>query len=148
MNLRERSDLGPSIFRKGDEQTALISLPLAVFYTRKLFVYSIPEMIAGMRLWPRAEMRRCFVLNELRHILLVSQNRVEIAKSDRHDRLSHRCKLAKHLWRAQHAVPLRKKVESKFRRSKSGNFGDLSGALVFVLCGLRSVLIPEFGDLI
>jgi hypothetical protein len=31
---------------------------------------------------------------------------------------------------------------------KSENFGDLSGARLFVLCELRGVLLPEFGDLI
>ena len=113
-------------------------------------------------------MTRGFVLSGLRRILLVGLCRVEIAKSDRHNRFSHRCKLAKHLCRAQpretiplrkysgqgdaksaHApAPLRKNVESKFDRGKSGNFGDLSGAPVFVFWELRGVLIPEFGDLI
>src|SRR5580704_10481977 len=97
-------------------------------------------------------MTRGFVLSELRRILLVRLCRVEIAKSDRHNRFSHRCKLAKYLRRAEpretiplrkysgqgdakcgHApAPLRKKEESKFGRGKSGNFGDLSGAPVFV----------------
>ena len=119
-----------------------------------------PDLTDIERLWPRVEMRGCFVLSELRRILLVRLCRVEIAKSDRHNRFSHRCKLAKHLSRAQpretirdaksaHApAPLRKKVESKFRRGKSGNFGDLSRGPLFVFCEIRCVLIPEFGDLI
>ena len=126
------------------------------------YPFAIPqgEGTQNARLWPRVEMARSFVLSELHHILLVRLCRVEIAKSDRHNRFSHRCKLAKHLSRAQpretirdaksaHApAPLRKKVESKFRRGKSGNFGDLSRGPLFVFCEIRCVLIPEFGDLI
>jgi hypothetical protein len=34
-------------------------------------------MRVDVRLWPRVEIGRCFVLSELRRILLVEQNRVE-----------------------------------------------------------------------
>jgi hypothetical protein len=39
---------------------------------------SCPDVTVAVRLWPRVEMSRSFLLRELRHILHIWQNRVEM----------------------------------------------------------------------
>jgi len=45
MNLRERNKSQASISWKGEKQTALMSLPLALVHPRRLFVFSVSSRV-------------------------------------------------------------------------------------------------------
>jgi len=49
MNQRERSGLNRAIFGKGSEESALILLPLALLYPRKLVLFPVHEVTACVR---------------------------------------------------------------------------------------------------
>jgi hypothetical protein len=46
MNQRERSGLNRAIFWKSPEESALILLPLALLYPRKLVLFPVHELMA------------------------------------------------------------------------------------------------------
>jgi hypothetical protein len=50
MNQRERSGLNRAIFWKGSEESALILLPLALFYLRKLALFPVHEVTARVQI--------------------------------------------------------------------------------------------------